>query len=249
MQKLNQIIAVEKGIKERANREITDNYHVGQKGEPFSGMTRTYTPKDDKGEGQPSQQKLVQMRVRDVLSEVRKSMGELFDITATKDYANCNAKADVVVDGVVLLEKVPATFLLFLEKNLVHLHTIVQKLPTLSADHHWTLDEATSLFKSQPVETTSTSKEQVPIVLYAATEKHPAQTQLITKDMAVGTWTTTQLSGAMPVQERERLLDRIERLQRAVKFARESANGIDAPPIEAGVKVLGWILEGKGAAT
>lgn len=242
-QKLNQVIAVEKGIKERANRAITDQYHVGQKIEPFTGLSRSYKPKTDGGDPIPAESKLVQMNARDVLKGVRKQMTELFDITAAKDFANCTAKADISVNGSVILADVPATFLMFIEKQLEHIHTIVTKLPTLSADEDWTLDVNTSLYKSRASESTRTSKEVVPIVKYDATDKHPAQTDLITKDLVVGTWTTIKISGAMPVPEKELLLDRVERLQRAVKYAREQANMAEAPAIEAGAAVLGWLFK------
>lgn len=245
MQKLSQVIAVEKGIKERTNQAITALHHAGQKADPYQGIDRKYAPIKDGDAVLPPESRLVQQTVPGVIKAVRKQLGELLDITAAKDYANCSARANVTVDGKAVLEGAPVTYLLFLEKYLTDLHTVVAKLPTLSADEEWTADPNTGLYKSKPQESVRTSKEQVPIELSKATDKFPAQVQLITKDLTVGTWTTIKISGAMPVPAKEALLERLERLQRAVKYAREAANIIDAPEINAGDSILGWLFAGK----
>ena len=64
----------------------------------------------------------------------------LFDITATKDWANCTARANVVLDGKPLLEDVPATYVLFLEKQLSDLHTFVGKMSELDPGSDWSVD-------------------------------------------------------------------------------------------------------------
>ena len=54
-------------------------------------------------------------------------------VLATQDFANCQAKANVVVDGQTILKEVPVTHLLFLEKQLVDLRTFIDGLPTPEA--------------------------------------------------------------------------------------------------------------------
>lgn len=61
-------------------------------------------------------------------------------------------------------------------------------------------------------------------MLFPATEQHPAQTQLITEDVFVGTWSTIKISGAISHNDKQKLLDRVEELIIAVKSAREEAN-------------------------
>lgn len=114
--KLNQIIAVEKGVKSKAYAEVTDAHHRLQKSALLAGISRTYQPKDEEGEQYPPESTRVQVRAEEVLRQTATTLTRLFDVTATKDWANCEAKADVVVDGQVLLRAVPATYLLFLEK-------------------------------------------------------------------------------------------------------------------------------------
>ena len=53
-----------------------------------------------------------------VLRSTATALTQLFDVTATKDWANCEARADITVDGRALLRDVPVSYLLFLEKQL-----------------------------------------------------------------------------------------------------------------------------------
>lgn len=53
MAKLNQIIAVEKGVKSKSLQDITAAHHKVQKPVPLAGISRTYQPKDEEGEQLP----------------------------------------------------------------------------------------------------------------------------------------------------------------------------------------------------
>ena len=229
MPKLNQILAIEKGVKTRVYAEFTDLHNATQKPALMNGFTKTYQPRDEDGETYPPEAQKVQYEHQAVFDRVAAGLTELFDITATKDWANCNARADVVVDGRVLLRDVPATYLLFLEKQLSDLTTFVAKMAELDPGSDWSVDPSTGLFKTEPQATQRTKKMQRPIVLYDATEHHPAQTQLITEDVIAGQWVTVKHSGALPAPRKRVLLSRIERLTNAVKYAREQANAIEAP--------------------
>ena len=143
--KLNQIIAVEKGVKSGALRDLTDAHHALQKPALLAGISRTYQPKDEDGEVLPPESTRVQVKTEDVLRRTAAVLTRLFDVTATKDWANCVAKADVVVDGRTLLADVPVSYLLFLEKQLTDLHTFVKKLPLLDAAEDWNFDDVRRL--------------------------------------------------------------------------------------------------------
>src|SRR6266436_7562056 len=127
--KLNQIIAVEKNIKSRALQDLTEAHHALQKTAQLAGIARTYRPKDEEGEQLPPESTRIQVKSEEVIRVTTEALTKLFDVTATKDWTNCHARADVVVDGNVLLTQVPATYLLFLEKQLVDIHTFVKTLP------------------------------------------------------------------------------------------------------------------------
>lgn len=243
MAKLNQVIAVEKGIKNRVEKQVTDLYHTVQKPDLFGGFARQYQPTNDDGERFPAENKTVQQTVGAVVRDVKRALTELFDVTASKDYANCTARASVVVDGETVVENAPVTFLLFLEKQLTDLHTMASKLPTLDPAEKWDADKGSDLFRSDVVRTAKTKKVNKPIVLYDATDKHPAQTQLVQEDQTIGYWETTKMSGAISPPAQRLLVERIEKLQKAVKFAREQGNMVEAPEQAIGARVLGWIFK------
>lgn len=129
MAKLNQIIAVEKGVKSKSLQDITAAHHKVQKPALLAGISRTYQPKDEEGEQLPPESTRVQVQAEDVLREMSASLTRLFDVTATKDWANCSARADVTVDGRTVVADVPVSYLLFLEKQLTDLHTFVKSFP------------------------------------------------------------------------------------------------------------------------
>lgn len=241
--KLNQTLAIEKGIKQKVYQMITDFHKIAQKPELLNGFKKNYTATEETGQQMPPQEQRVQYTATEIFNEAKKGLAELFDVTATKDYGNQSAKADVEVDGKVLLKGAPATYLLFLDKQLTDLKKFVEKFSELDSSVDWQLDPTNEqLYKSQPVGTVRTEKRQKPLVLYQATDKHPAQTQLITEDVTVGTWETIRFSGAIPANRKRQLLERIEKLTRAVKQALEQANMQDVEAQKAGDQLLGYIF-------
>lgn len=240
--KLNQIIAIEKSVKNKAHAAVTEVYQKIQKADLIMGVSRKYTSKDDEGELFPPEKKHVQMTVVTALKLVQVQLSELFDVTATKDTANCIAAAPIVVDGIVLIEKVPVTYLLFLEKQLTNVYTLVSKLPTLDPAEEWHFDESSATYASAASGSNKTKKVLKAFTKSPATDKHPAQVDTFTEDVVIGTWETIKFSGAIPSTEQQKLLERVEKLQRAVKFAREEANSVQAPDVKVGDKVMKYIF-------
>jgi hypothetical protein len=242
MPKLNQILAIEKGIKTETFQKLTETHHQLQKNALMSGISKTYQPRDEEGEALPPEFTKVQVNAENVLKETRAVLAKLFDVTATKDWANCTAKADIVVDGQTILEGVPATYLLFLEKQLTDINTFVRKLPLLDSAENWTLDTADNTWKTAPVETIRTKKVPRNHVKAEATEKHPAQVEVYMEDVPVGRWRTVKMSGALPANRVTELADRVEKLQAAVKFAREEANSAKADDVTVSEKLFRYLF-------
>lgn len=240
--KLCQVIAVEKGVKNKTHATLTEAYHKLQKTSLTNGIHRSYRPNDEAGEKLPEESTKIQLNVQDLLKDVSKSLVDLLDVTATKDNGNCKAVADVVVGDVVIAKSVPVTYLLFLEKKLVDIHTFVSKLPVLDPSEDWQFDPNVNCFVSKPSETVRTKKVFVPLVLSPATEKHPAQVKEGFEDKPVGTWKTVKFSGAMPAQKVSDMLERVEKLQRAVKFAREEANSSVVDQTKIGDKIMNFLF-------
>jgi uncharacterized protein YfkK (UPF0435 family) len=243
--KLNQIIAVVNGKKNQSQKRLTDIYHKLQKSELFSGISRNYEPVDEDGEQQPPEKKFVQYKVDDAFAEAQGALTELLDAVATQDWANTKARANVVVDGNVLLEDVPVTFLLILEKSLTDIHTFVSKLPTLDPAEKWSFNSDVDCYASETHSTNKTKKVPKAHILYEATKEHPAQVETFTEDVKVGEWHTIKFSGAIPAQKKNQLLARVTKVQEAVKFAREEANALEVAPVKVGEKLFGYLFGNK----
>lgn len=240
--KLNQVIALVNGKKTRTKKALTGIYQQLAKSDAFAGLDRSYQPLDDEGETRPPEQKVVQLKVSDILKKVEELMSEAFDIVYTQDIANTVACADIVVDEVVVVKDVPVTHLLYLEKQLDDIHTFIGHLPVLSLDTKWEFDGNKDVYVSSPTKTNATKKILRNHVKAEATDKHPAQVEVYTEDVKVGEWTTVKFSGAMPIKEKNELLARVVKLQEAVKKAREAANGADVGSFNIGDKLFNYIL-------
>jgi hypothetical protein len=240
--KLNQIIAVEKGVKSSTESRITRITRTMNKPELLQGLARSYQARDDEGEQLPGESKLVQVRVKEELKQLHEALSELFDTTATKEWANQQAKADVAIDGVVLVAGAPVSYLLFLEKQLAQLMDIARALPTLDPSDKWGWDPNTDAYATEPIKTTRTKKIPRNHVKAEATEHHPAQVEVFQEDVIVGTWNTIKFSGALPAIEVKAMVQRVEKLQRAVQFAREEANSMEIERQKVAAKVLDYIL-------
>lgn len=242
--KLNQIIAIEKGIKAKTYSELSELNKVVQKPELFYGFSKTYQSKDEDGDKLPAEKKRVQFVVDEVLRTVERSMTDLITVTSRKDWTNCVAKGDVIVDGVTIVKQAPVSFLLFMEKQLTDLRTFAGNLPVLTDEEDWKKDENSGLYKSDTTQTHRTKKVPKPIVLYPATAEHPAQTQMTAEDIIEGFWSQVRYSGAMQKPKKQKLMERIDSLLRATKEAREAANIQDENPIApVGNAIFGYLLE------
>jgi hypothetical protein len=240
--KLNQIIAVCAGKKSRAQKLLT-SVHRSWDGGRLNGLSRTYQPLDEEqGERFPPEQRKLQTSVGVELKKFRKEVADFMDVVATQEEGNTGARADVVVDGQVVLPQLPVTVLLFLERQLVDLHTLVTKLPILATDKEWTWDPARNCYSTAPEKTIKTKKMPHTHVKFEPTEHHPGQAEILMIDELVGHWTTTHFSGAMPAEEQAKMLERVEKLQDAVKAARELANSAEVVDTKIGETVLSHIF-------
>lgn len=243
MPRLNQVIAAEGGVRSRLNEKITSIYQDISKSALLTGINRTYSPKDDDGETLPPESTLVQMTAETGIEQARQCWSELWNLTLTKDAANMEAAADIIIDDETIVPNVPVTTLLFLEKQLVDLRTFVSKIPVHDPSKRWSMSSAgDGVWESEPRETARTKKVKRNHVKAEATDKHMAQVETYDEDVIVGFWKTIDFTGAIPARRRDEMLARIEQLIRAVKFAREEANTKEVSPREMADALFDFVL-------
>jgi hypothetical protein len=239
---LNQLLALRKGVQADTHSGITKLHHQVQKIDLLTGLHRTFRKLRDEDPDVPGESKRVQIRAGEALLEAVQLWTRQWDVTAAVDYTNCETRADVIVGDQVLIKGAPATYLLWLEKQLVDLHTFVAKLPVLDPAEDWRWDDNADAYASATSTTRSTRKEPRNHVRAEATEKHPAQVDVYMEDVTVGYWDNTKLSGAIEGGRRKTLLARIGELQAAVKVAREQANMTAAVDPKPAAGVFAWLL-------
>ena len=249
--KQHHVLAIETSVKHKVAEKLTTIYKTFQKPDLFNGHVKTFTPRTENQDAAnyetlPDDRKNVQQSVLDSLAVVREQQSELFDMAFKRDVTNCIAKADVVVDGQKLLEQVPVTYLMWLGHQFDDLVAEIKKIPTLDPAEKWTYDKEQNLYATEPSEQARTKKVVQPLILHPATKEHPAQVKEVTEDVRTGTWKTIKYSAAMPADQRDLLLYRVESLQKAVKQARETANDVDVPTVASAADAIFDFVFAKG---
>jgi hypothetical protein len=240
---LGEVVAIEKAARQRANKETGDIHKLGQKDVIFTGLSRTYTPFDDDDTVRlPPEGNQVQERVENLLNRFANALTPALDLAVTKDEANTQARADVVVDNQTILPQVPVSHLLFLEHQLAEVRTFIAALVTRNPAQTWHPNTETGNWEADPVSTARKVRQEMPIVLYPATTEHPAQVKTTTVDQPVGTWTNVDLSGAISESHKRELLARVNKLTDAVKTARERANQTSAPEVHVGEAIFSYLF-------
>ena len=243
MPKLCQVNALVSGRKGEVEKAVTEIYKVVQKPELFTGRERVYRPHDEvNGEKLPRESQKIQFTVAGLIAQAAAKWTELWDLTLTQDSANQTTKADIAVDGKVVMTNVPVTNLLFLEKQVNDVETFVSKLPTPDTGEDWEHDASVGYLRSRSAESLRTKKEPTHYEKAPATKEHPAQVEFFHRDVPVGTWTTTLFSGAIRADEKAAMLVRVKKLKDAIKMAREQANLIDAEVKKSGEALLGYVF-------
>lgn len=242
--KLAQVLAIEKGEKNKANRAVTDLHRKSEVEKLYQGRTRTYTPANEDGEKLPDERQIVQNRAPEILKEASEILSGIWDITATKDWTNAgSARADVKVDDVVLVQNAPVSWLLYMEKELNDVETFLRKIPVLDSGEEWHWNTSTNCFASPQTWQNRTKKVPRNHVKAEATKEHPAQVDVYQEDVVVGRYNNINYSGALPAAVKDALLERVRVLRSAVLYAREEANGVAAEKQKIGEKIFEFLLD------
>ena len=245
MTKMHEILAVEPDLVGTAKKIIEEGVKTFKdRKELFAGLRKTYQPLEEGGASYPPEITQVVETVPSKLQYVADAMVKSLNVVLTKEMNNTQTSATLEVDGIKFGE-FPATVFLALEKQLKEFRRVVLSVPTLDPTHLWSADpDRNDIRITATIKTQRTEKTPTVIVKYAATKEHPAQTDLLMKDVVVGDWSTIKESGMISPKEKSELLTRIDLLIRAVKKARQRANDIEVKHVFLGKKLLEYVLNG-----
>lgn len=246
--KLHELLAVEKSTIAQVNVLLQETLQKFGKDHFFKGWVKRLkmikdSADNDALERAAREDREVPTTVIDTLTYVFDVWGKAEDIQYMKNIANQNAAGSLQIgDNAFLL---PVDELMGLENRLLKIREIFQAIPTLDATKNWiSSDVKAGVFQSaNPEVTTKTEKVTVPVILYEATANHPAQVKEVSRDDVVGTFTTTQFSGAISSLKKADALMRIDNLLGEVKKARMRANMADVHQDKLGQWITDYLLE------
>jgi hypothetical protein len=248
--RISQLISVVGGVKSDTENQLTEIQRVVTQPELLSGIQKTHRPILDESEGGivlPPQYQHVRLTAETALNAAAVLFRRFLDVTLTLDTANAGARADVKVDGKVLLHQVPNGHLIFLERELARLGVFVDSIPVHDPAFRWS-NEGTEPgeWKTEPVQTAKADKGYVnhTVVEAKVIDGHLVSpvVNVLPKDEVTGFWTTVKFSGALEPRRKRQLLDRITQLREAVKYAREEANSAVVEDLHEGETIFNWLL-------
>lgn len=254
MPKLHELLAVEGQLKGQAEATRTElGATFDKKRHLFEEKVITFTPTVEGVNAERVQEKTIQTTVHKELEWITELWAKQLDVSVQVQATCTSAKADVVLDdGTVILRDLPVLALLELEKRAGEVQQLVEKIPTLDPAKMFRPDPSRGDGYYAAAETTKTRtrKDQRPLVLYPATPEHPAQTQLITQDVIVGTLVDREWSSMITPAEKADMMTRVEELRRAIKKARMRANDQEVPKTATvGATLLRYVFRGAKPAT
>jgi hypothetical protein len=207
-------------------------------------VTQTYRKlRDDLPELSPEHKPMIST-VDEKLDFVWQAVMASFDIHLQKGLGNQLSAADIVMeDGSILAKSVPATVLLTIENDLLpKLRALYHSIPTLTPGKEWKVDpNRIGVYTATPEERLRTEKTLVPVVLYDATEHHPAQVKESHKDEPTYRVVSTAATGAWSLRRKSEVIANIDKLLIAVKRARMVANDTPHPEEKIGQAILDFL--------
>jgi len=255
MAKLHELLAVEGDLEGTYKKVIEETIVTFTKrSDHFFGAEKTLNLFDEsrKEETPAPQRKELVDTVPSKLAYTQDHIVRYLDAVLQKEATNQVAVADIIVDGVTIAKDMPATFLLGLENKLKYIRKVYEEAPTLPPAIKWEKDPGLGdnvYRRVYPERTFKTSKTFQHKVLVPAQfpkegeggQSLPAQIEKWEETQNVGEYTTAQWSGMITPTEKSVLLGRVDKLIRAVKKARQRANGVQVTKTTIGKELFDYI--------
>lgn len=255
--KLFEILAVEGDAQGRAVKLVNETLQVFKNKENlFKGKRRSLSlfekdPAKDLElqalEAKDTTFTQVESTVPDSMNYLGCILGDYWDVMYQKEATNQTAKANIEIDGVILLADVPVTFLLCMENRLKDLRPVLEAIPTLAPGIDWKIDKdyhLSHVYKTPESFDVKTKEDMEYRHVFEPTDKQPGQYVAVKNQFNIGKYVTTDWSGLISPAEKARLLEHFDKVLKAVKEARQRANNIDAVNLKVGDQIVGALLGG-----
>lgn len=247
--KLHEVLATEKMVQETAHKVWNEAITTfTKKGDHLRGYHKTLKMIDEERQEEAAgveEHKEIVTTVGRKLNYLRNATVRYLDLLGQKELTNQVARADLVVDGEILIEAAPATLLLGLESRLKHLRAVVEAVPTLDPGVDWVEDssQGEGIYKTSRPEATQKQEKvlRTQIVIQPTTE-HPGQYEKWSENKVVGNYFTTRWSGCVTPAKKSEWLGKIDKLLRATVKARQRANEAVVEKVDVGSKLFDFVF-------
>jgi hypothetical protein len=244
---LHALLAVENDRKTRGNKILEEAVTTfTKKQDHFDGVRKSYVAREEGGIEPPMETKEIVTTVAAKVNYAKDAIIRGIDAQVSKEETNNGgeAKAMLSVDGTEIGE-LSATSLLALESWAIKVRSMYDAIPTLDPARVWNVDtNNNNTFITNEEIKQRTGKRNHPIVMYEATEKHPAQVQMGTEDIVLGEVKTIYSSGKITPADKSKLLNRIDMIIDRIKKAKSKANQAEVVKRPVGAKLFDFINEG-----
>jgi hypothetical protein len=183
--------------------------------------------------------------VPDSLNYMATVVGRFYDVVFQKEATNQDAKADVVIDGKILISQAPATFLLGMETKLKDLRKVLEEIPTRTPAVEWVEDinAGKYLYKSKDSsKDVKTAKSQDHKMLPQPNTNIAVTYAVIENVKNIGSYDKSVFSGLISSADKAILIERLDDLLKAIKQARQRANAVEAKTGTVSKEVMGYLF-------
>jgi hypothetical protein len=245
MGQLHELLAVEGDLRNKAElvrQEATKTF--SSKIDHFDGLIKAYTPMTEDGEKIPTERKLTSTNVSEKLHYIQDALVEAIDAQLSKEETNASGKAVAELKiGEKSFGTFAATSLLALEQFFNKYRETLRSIPTLDPTRSWKKDpdRSANTYFSEKETVYRTIKDRTKFVKAEATDKHPAQVDIIEINKQVGRYETEYESGRLTVMQKADMLNRVDSLLVAIKQARAIANQALVSPRTDGGKFFDYL--------
>lgn len=212
-------------------------------------ILRAFSEADKHLEDAAEQHQALTTTVGAKLKYIEKPVTEWLDAFLQKELTNQTAKADLVIDGEIIAEALPASFYLGVEKELKQVRNLIETIPTLQPGIQWVedktavaADNSTGIWRAaHPSKKLKTKQTVAHKILAPATDKHPAQIEKWTEQEPVGEFIEEVFSGMITPLKKSKLLANVTKLISAVKRSRMRANKAEVVSRSVGKELFAYI--------
>ncbi len=243
---LHEVLAVEAGLQTTAKKINEETVRTFEKKDEhfveFTRQVRYFNEAD--ASLNTDETKVMATTVAEKLAYIVHANARAWDAYLQKGVANRGAVADLSVDGTLIAKDVPGTVLLGMETKLAEFRAVLEHIPTLQPGIDWQEDDTRKggVYVSGSPQTTFRTKNMMkPVELSPSTKEHPAQVKAIEEAVPVAKIITTIRSGMLTPAAKSDLLERLDKLLREVKRARQRANTAEVPDAHFGREIFGYL--------